>query len=1099
MESPPSSSSEILFSAGHTVTAGACHFGPATLDRCSYSALRLYNGTARQVDKESRVLMVGPIPLDWLKKNRKWAKSSQSYLNMLNYGVTNRFLKKRTKRFMKNFLESPFDHVNDSWSEVVAKNDEEEHESEELSEEREHVNQADHESEQASSENLFGVYGSFQSLSPHASTSRLLQQPSLSLRPLDPVSQDAVGEGHSDETMKYNQNSGDLKQHAELPASVFNPNSSFSESSMESFVTAEESFGSRDSIEEGVAHTNPRRANSAAQNSSTSSVDTFRVAISTGTPEHQGNHSGSSEHSDVGELETTGTSSPKARQYMHTIVTNDAAKRIPATFHKINKKTATQTKRYVQFFDNKSRFNRSEKSIRKLDQLRRRGSSIVVSNTNFLRQKQKGEVIMLEKMLVMVKQTPSNYIPPDFNQYEAVDSRIIQRWKEYIVVVRNNGSELNSITVQFYRTRNIAKVEKDEGRPKSSLDLTLEKGFGCNFYSTLDKTIALWSKNMKKDEQRGSLIYIFRTHSSRTALRWFAFFAGISGVTTDRYVSVKVPDLGVNAIVDLPWEKAKKLANKKAEPAVPYHVVAKFYSAPDHLGSYLVHQVMSALYKVDSFREYIETNWKDRLKVGFAWRRYDRLEWLLDIGESELHSLWSMAQTHDIELRPKFPASITIACNDGTIMEEPTPVEGFISRITYWGGGATKTKAFTKRTYLHSHSNLLFFTRPMRAIPPPPDVELGDMTAAHEQRLKNLANRIPLIYEIAPFRVDEVDGQVEWLKENISGSEVEKHDQAALYEMQRRVAMVARSDEFMDMADIKQVKASSEIFRHDGIIDYREIQGSEFDVEFDSGDVLHLKAHNKETRDVWIQQLNQLSKYWKTRKKQDIQRLKNIREINIKSLHVDEDTEPFIGDTITKWEADRSLVDFYTYNVSPQSWSRSIQMSGQLFHKPQRHASFRSYHAVLYHDELVLFTPYHRGMRGGIKPQVNYRRVETIPLADAYVYSGPITSGDLLDRDRSFDQENPGRHALPRVYPDGWKSSEEEVLRCFVLWVGKKRTLLKVSRKGKSSTKLVNRLGVGGTSLVFMTRSRQERDIWVSALNSVIGNVSPEHDNINVF
>ena len=38
--------------------------------------------------------------------------------------------------------------------------------------------------------------------------------------------------------------------------------------------------------------------------------------------------------------------------------------------------------------------------------------------------------------------------------------------------------------------------------------------------------------------------------------------------------------------------------------------------------------------------------------------------------------------------------------------------------------------------------------------------------------------------------------------------------------------------------------------------------------------------------------------------------------------------------------------------------------------------------------------------------------------------------------------------------------------------------------------KLVNRLGVGGVSMVFLARSRQERDLWVLALNNEIEQIA---------
>lgn len=108
-----------------------------------------------------------------------------------------------------------------------------------------------------------------------------------------------------------------------------------------------------------------------------------------------------------------------------------------------------------------------------------------------------------------------------------------------------------------------------------------------------------------------------------------------------------------------------------------------------------------------------------------------------------------------------------------------------------------------------------------------------------------------------------------------------------------------------------------------------------------------------------------------------------------------------------------------------------------------------------------------------------------IDLKDCYIYSGLVTEADLLYQNRTFDSNHPGHSALPRVYlEDGWTSSDEDTMTCFVIWQARKKSFFRANEEGgegKTSQRLryVSTLGVPGRTIVFKTRSRAERDHWV--------------------
>lgn len=273
--------------------------------------------------------------------------------------------------------------------------------------------------------------------------------------------------------------------------------------------------------------------------------------------------------------------------------------------------------------------------------------------------------------------------------------------------------------------------------------------------------------------------------------------------------------------------------------------------------------------------------------------------------------------------------------------------------------------------------------------------------------------------------------------------------------------------------------------------------GTEFKITLNSGAILRLEAHNRVARDKWVMCLSELARYWQRKSKEDVQRLNDLRQKNLNILQIDEDMDALVSEAAPKWETERGVADPLSYTISGVSWSRSVHLKGLLYQKPSKFSTFNKYYCVLCYGDLILHSPYDRDSSGVAKPGLSYDRVQTIPLRDCYVYSGALTSTNLLNRDKWFDKNNPGRHALPRAYTDGWKSAEEESVRCFVLWFAKKRVInlkKKLSREdsesGDNGLKMVNRLGVTGTGMVFMARSRQERDKWVTALKIEIGRLA---------
>lgn len=165
-------------------------------------------------------------------------------------------------------------------------------------------------------------------------------------------------------------------------------------------------------------------------------------------------------------------------------------------------------------------------------------------------------------------------------------------------------------------------------------------------------------------------------------------------------------------------------------------------------------------------------------------------------------------------------------------------------------------------------------------------------------------------------------------------------------------------------------------------------------------------------------------------------------------------------------------------------------MAGILYRKTSRRAKFKKYFVVACHGKVLIFDNNLRNLAGvEVAHTMQDKRLE-IGLEDAYVYSGIITENELLPQNhQQVDLYSSGRHALPRAYEDGWMSTDDDAMTCFVLWHGTKRSFVRsmsADGSGVGRLKRVTALGQNGKAIVFKARSRQERDIWVMALGMEI-------------
>ncbi|KMQ48929.1 Pleckstrin like protein domain [Trichophyton rubrum] len=721
-----------------------------------------------------------------------------------------------------------------------------------------------------------------------------------------------------------------------------------------------------------------------------------------------------------------------------------------------------------------------------------------------------GEVLRAEKMLVRIDVTAQT-VPNLYNDNASlkIETRPVENWREYLVVCRQGYDEQTPYLLQFYKTRVIPQVQGAKVKRKYAHEVKLSQGqVNVNLFSTLDKTVVVWHPT-KMD---GTRIYIMRARAAAHSVEWYTFIRKVLGWKQPSSLFVHAPDLDVSLVLQNPFERFAKDNYDENEGAL-----LNSMGEEQAVSTGIIRTCMDTLTECTEWSQILDI-WKKSEKMGLAWRRYDRIEWIQGGNEERMYGTMAMRTSHDLELRPKrhYPTSTTVEPSE-PLMEEPSPIEGFLILLTSQQGTHRRWgKNFSKRLYFYSEDQYLCFCKPAKASTPPapkrPSVPEAESSTAPET-----IRGTPVMYTVDPYPVE--NGQISWLRNGGNKSYARYCDQAAYTENRRNTKNLSQAEGYFNLCRVTEIRAVSEMenggtqssgtnFGTQRPVTNRATTGNfsysdsdqVFELELDDGLVVRLRAYNTETRDAWVHRLRQLATYWNARIRADINTLKLIRQRNLEKLDIDEEQESVIGQFAQKWEVARADASPELFNVCGPSGCRAIKISGHLYRKPHRRGSFSKCSVILVEGQLLIFQGSVRTFSGEQVPHTYQSRQTILDLRDCYLYSGIITSSDLLYHSQTFDNKHPSHNSTPRIYPsDGWTSADEDTATTFVIWNNTRRVLFhgEEEKEGNQKTRRwrhVSRLGASGRSIVFKARSRAERDLWVLAIETEIDRLQQQED-----
>lgn len=557
-------------------------------------------------------------------------------------------------------------------------------------------------------------------------------------------------------------------------------------------------------------------------------------------------------------------------------------------------------------------------------------------------QSRPGEIIKMEKMLVRVDSTMQE-LPPDYGENDSLktSARTIEKWREFVVVCRESATDDAEFSIQLYKTRVIPSKEETHVQKRSTHEIPLaRKTTHVNLYSSLDKTVVIWVP-----WKAGTMMYILRTHSAASAVEWYTFIRRSLGEQRVTSLQVSVPDLSVTLQLDNPFDELEASISAAQANNVDEAAMNKTMEAEKAAASTIIQRSLKMLEHNLEWSNVLEA-WLKKEKIGLAWKRYDRLEWVHGANEQKMYGTLAMQRTHELELRPKDHYLTSIKPKGEEAMDEPAPVEGFLIRLTSQKGNVRRLgKMYFKRLYFTTHNQFLCYCRPAKALPaPPPKLSLSGNAKVPSAR--EIVQNTPLIYAVNPY--PNKDGEIEWLHQG-TGAIKARHDQDAYEEAERNTNTMLQAEGYINLSHLVRIQNAQrgnsvadenigqgqDVDFHEEVEDTRHDDGKTeqfddnrtFELVMKNKLVIRLQAYNETTKNEWIHRLQKLVRYWKVRLAADVDLYKTVRALNLKQLDVDEESEAYIGQFGSKWEVTRSVASPKLFNICGVSCCRAITVS----------------------------------------------------------------------------------------------------------------------------------------------------------------------------
>ncbi|CAB16196.1 Spore wall assembly protein [Schizosaccharomyces pombe] len=705
---------------------------------------------------------------------------------------------------------------------------------------------------------------------------------------------------------------------------------------------------------------------------------------------------------------------------------------------------------------------------------------------------------LIIKQSVVLARIESTFtvLPSDYNDSAAqrVPRKTISPWSQCLLVARQTDVE-NSIRLDFISKKLRKRLNGDVVH---NLDVPHDKSYKSNYlfsvvlsphqaswniYNSFDNSMVLWCPYGKNK----TLICLLNFQSSLLSFEWISIISRALLFSPRPSLLISVPAFHIHLRLNFPCFKdttrphtnetfvttdditqlsrTSTLSLSTASPRLVHDLVMKSWDISE---DQFVESCLGVLEVNPEWSGIVKT-WSKSHTLGLCWRMYDRLEWINSFSSLKYVGLLAAKDLYQLELRPKLHYPNHVTFRDGSKMDEPTPVEGYLIRLTSSTGRKTRYgRMFHKELYFAIFNNFLFAIQPDSVLP----LSMLSKSLNLDDKLPFLSNNEndKYVYEFDPFKI--ANCRASGLNETIDSSVRESFLLLLQAERKRELDMLTIADSFLDLSRVESVCPVEDV-------EERNI----FEITMTNGMKLVFQSYCERTRNLWINKITEVASYWKQRLFLDLQEYHDVRETNINILHIEQSIEPDVACYLNHWEVAGCVASTLIYHYCSMLGCRVIRMQGTLFKK--KDALFEKCFAILIPGQLVFFQDATRTKFGKLCTKTHYRKRYSISLKNAFIYTGLSTMDEFA---RGPNDPQPHISRLPRCYEDGWQSFDRDDMLSFVIWSSggvdydlRPHHSVPDTAYGMAKDKLSK-----PKRFMFLARTRQERDVWAKRISKEI-------------
>ncbi|EMD39935.1 hypothetical protein CERSUDRAFT_112180 [Gelatoporia subvermispora B] len=687
-----------------------------------------------------------------------------------------------------------------------------------------------------------------------------------------------------------------------------------------------------------------------------------------------------------------------------------------------------------------------------------------------------GDTVMRDRMLIKISYTKTGAISPDFDEWQnRVTSHLrVESFGEYIVAWRKDKLEI----YDDFSTPGREWLSGSGHKKLIFLVPLSAPSTRLSVYSFADMTFCITCPPMPlsaltndrwhaRDSNERTQIVIFKVKSRSRAVDWVWNLWRHLGGQLPSALEIWSPTLDTRVEINIP--------NHDTPSATAAYAVFN----KDNL----IKLCGKSLRSMQEYKSLIEDRLAEGATFELAWRHGTILDWVWQLDDVQGQSReWAVLSglalkqggtLPHLEIRLRQHTQNRLRLKDGTRLDEPPGVEGYLDRIRV----TSQTK---QAVYLVTHNGYIFVLSPARSNRPPPpgpppegyvaeadglrkaEVRRGTRQILEATGMSDLRSVVAVrrAFQVVPMR-DAAQTGTEAMREEA--------------EIEQLWAEVDRSD--LDDNDpggdaglaMAQDKAKLRMRRS-------------FELVLTTGAVVRFEAYSCMVALEWIMRLRALVWYWRHRHQADAQQEMDVVHLSTGRPRVTplRRVDSHIGVHEPPPDPKASLPELTTFfNWCTLEDCRPILKSGRLFARQGVYGQYWHTQLVLVSGSLVKF-------RVTDRASLYHRRHKTISLLDAYVCSGYFAAQYLPE-----GQYDPNAPPVARRYQDGLETDDSEEDTLFIVWY--RPTIKGVDSQGsqagqrsQGNSAAVPPLSAKRKVEIFRTRSKLERDVWVWAINSEI-------------